>query len=97
MTDIRRTGLNVGAVESFPKFVWRILMKLPDFKLFSDKSARIVFIFPSNCQNFHGFLKLGRGVSRTPMTTDDLSCIAFRCVIIKNLHINDNVVSTKFV
>ena len=34
-------------------------MKLPDFKLFSDKSARIVFIFPSNCQNFHGFLKLG--------------------------------------
>jgi hypothetical protein len=72
-------------------------MKLPDFKLFSDKSAQIVFIFPSNCQNFHGFLKLGGGLSRTPMTTDDLPCIAFRCVIIKNLHINDNVVSTKFV
>ena len=36
-------------------------MKLPDFKLFSDKSARIVFIFPSNCQNFHGFLKLEVG------------------------------------
>jgi hypothetical protein len=33
-------------------------MKLPEFNLFSDKSARIFLIFPSICPNFHGFSKL---------------------------------------
>jgi hypothetical protein len=29
-------------------------MKLPEFNLFSDKSARIFLIFPSICLNVHG-------------------------------------------
>jgi hypothetical protein len=31
--------LSMGAVESLPEFLWRIVMKLPEFNLFSDKSA----------------------------------------------------------
>ena len=47
-------------------------MKLPEFNLFSDKSARMFLIFPSICPNFHGFPKLGGGqlpppLPRTPM------------------------------
>ena len=30
-------------------------MNLPEFNLFSDKSARIFLIFPCICPNFHGF------------------------------------------
>jgi hypothetical protein len=29
-----------GAVESFPEFLLRIVMKQPDFNVFSDKCAR---------------------------------------------------------
>ena len=47
-----------GAVESLPKFSWRIVMRLPEFNLFSDKSTRIFLIFPSICPNFHGFINL---------------------------------------
>jgi hypothetical protein len=39
--------LSRGAVESLPEFLWRIVMKLPEFNLFSDKSARIFLIFPN--------------------------------------------------
>jgi hypothetical protein len=39
----------------------RIVIKLPEFNLFSDKSARIFLIFPSICLNFRGFPKLGGG------------------------------------
>ena len=78
----RRTGLMLsrGAVETLPKFLWRIVfiivMKLPEFNIFCDKSARIFLIFPSICPNFHGFpKKFGGGavaptappLSRTPM------------------------------
>ena len=49
-------------------------MKLPEFNLFSDESARIFLIFLSICPNFHGLSKIwGGGVaplalmSRTPM------------------------------
>jgi hypothetical protein len=55
-----RTGLMLsrgGAVESLPEFLWKIVMKLPEFNLISDKSARIFLIFPSICPNFHGFPK----------------------------------------
>jgi hypothetical protein len=31
--------LSRGAFESFPEFLWRIVMKLPEFNLFSDKPA----------------------------------------------------------
>jgi hypothetical protein len=34
-----------GAFESLPEFLWRIVMILPEFNLFSDKSARIFLIF----------------------------------------------------
>jgi hypothetical protein len=44
-----------GGVESLPEFLCRIVMKLPEFNLFSDKSARIFLIFPSICPNFDGF------------------------------------------
>jgi hypothetical protein len=50
-----------GAVESLPEFLWRIVMKSPEFNLFSDKSARIFLIFPTVCPNFHGFPKFGGG------------------------------------
>jgi hypothetical protein len=46
-----------GAFESLPEFLWRIVMILPEFNLFSDKSARIFLIFPSICLNFRGFPK----------------------------------------
>ena len=71
-----RTGLMLsrGAVESLPEFLWRIVMKLPEFNLISDKSARIFLIFPSICPNFHGFPKFWGAscpppcpLSRTPM------------------------------
>ena len=44
-------------------------MKLPEFNLFCDKSARIFLIFPSICPNFHGFPKFwgAAPLSRTPM------------------------------
>ena len=52
----------------------RIVMKLPEFNLFSNKSAQIFLFFSKICPNFHGFLKLGGGavapplpLSRTPM------------------------------
>jgi hypothetical protein len=71
--------LSRGAVESLPEFVWRIVKKLPEFNLFSDKSARILLIFPSICPNLHGFQKkiFGGGqlppppLSRTPMEIND--------------------------
>ena len=50
-----------GAVESLPEFFWRIVMKLPEFNLFCDKSARIFLIFLSICPNFNGFSKFGGG------------------------------------
>ena len=53
--------LSKGLFESLPEFLWRIVMKLPEFNLFSDKSVRIFFIFPSICPNFHGFPKFGGG------------------------------------
>ena len=67
--------LSRGAVKSLPEFFWSIVLKLPEFHLFCDKSARIFLIFPSICPNFHGFLKCGQGggicpscsLSRTPM------------------------------
>ena len=46
-------------------------MKLPEFNLFSDKSARI--LLPSICPNFHGFPNFflgwgkGAGVSCPPL------------------------------
>ena len=52
-----------GAVESLPEFFWRIVMKLPEFNLFCDKSARIFLIFLSICPNFNGFSKFGGGGS----------------------------------
>ena len=70
----RSRGGGGGAVESLPEFLWRIVMKLPEFNLWSDKSARIFLIFPSICPNFHGFPKFFGGqlpspwpLSRTPM------------------------------
>ena len=57
-------------------------MKLPEFNLFSDKSARIFLIFPSICPNFHGFPKFEGSscppvtLSRTPMHGD---CIHGSC------------------
>ena len=33
-------------------------MKLPEFNLFSDNSARIFLIFPIICPKFHGFPKV---------------------------------------
>jgi hypothetical protein len=54
--------LSRGAVESLPEFLWRIVVKLPEFNLFADKSAGIFLNFPSICPNFHGFPKnLGGG------------------------------------
>ena len=50
-------------------------MKLPDFNLFSDKSALIFLIFPSICPNFYGFPNFWGAVaslpplSRTPMVS----------------------------
>jgi hypothetical protein len=38
-----------GAVESLPEFLWIIVMKLPEFNLFSNKFARIFLIFASIC------------------------------------------------
>jgi hypothetical protein len=58
--------LSRGAVESLPEFLWRIVMKLPEFNLFSDKSARIFLIFSSICPNFHGFPQLGGGEQLPP-------------------------------
>ena len=54
-----RLMLSMGAVESLPEFLWGIVMKLPEFNLFSDTSARIFLISSSICPNFHGFPKLG--------------------------------------
>jgi hypothetical protein len=53
--------LSRGAVESLPEFLWRIVVKLPEFNLFADKSARIFLNFPSICPNFHGFPKIFGG------------------------------------
>jgi hypothetical protein len=39
-------------------------MKLPEFKLFSDKSAQFFLIFPNICPNFYGF---PAALSHTPM------------------------------
>ena len=52
-----------GALESLPKFLWRMAMKLPEFNLFSDKSARIFLILSSICPNFHGFPKFWGAVA----------------------------------
>ena len=71
-----------GALESLPKFLWRMAMKLPEFNLFSDKSARIFLIFSSICPNFHGFPKFLGAVapppcplSRTPMIISSVSLL----------------------
>ena len=53
--------LSRRAIESLPEFLWRIVMKLPKFNLFSDKSAGIFLIFSGICPNFHGFPKIGGG------------------------------------
>ena len=50
--------LSKGAVESLPKFLWKIVMKLPEFNLLSDKSARIYLVFQ----------KLGGAVAPPPPT-----------------------------
>jgi hypothetical protein len=52
--------------ESLPEFLWRIVMKWPDFNIFSDKSARIFLISPSVCPNFHGFPKFSGAGSCPP-------------------------------
>ena len=41
-------------------------MKLPEFNLFSDKSARIFLIFSSISPNFYGFPKFGGTVPPPP-------------------------------
>jgi hypothetical protein len=44
-------------------------MKLPEFNLFSDKSAQIFLIFPSICPNFHSFQKkIGGGAVALPVS-----------------------------
>jgi hypothetical protein len=53
--------LSKGLFESLPEFLWRIVMKLPEFNLFSDKSVRIFFIFPSICPEFPRFSKIWGG------------------------------------
>ena len=47
--------LSRGAVESLAEFLWRIVMKLPEFNLFSDKSARIFLIFFQHLPKFPWF------------------------------------------
>ena len=49
-----------------------IVIKLPEFNLFSDKSSRIFLIFPNICQNFHGFTKFVGAVAPPPPAP--LSC-----------------------
>jgi hypothetical protein len=51
------SGGGAGALESLPKFLWRIIMKLPEFNL----------IFSSICPNFHGFPKFGGGGQLLPL------------------------------
>jgi hypothetical protein len=38
-----------GQLKVCPNVLWKIVIKKPEFNLFSDKSARIFFIFPSIC------------------------------------------------
>ena len=63
--------LSRGAVESLPEILWRIVMKLPEFNPFSDKSARILLIFRSICLNFHVFQNFG---GSPPPPPAPLSC-----------------------
>ena len=58
--------LSRGAVEILPEFLWRIVMKLPEFNLFFVKSAQIFLIFPKHLPEFPWFSKIWGGAVAPP-------------------------------
>jgi hypothetical protein len=44
-----------GAVESLREFLWRFVMKFPEFNLFSDKSAQFLPAFARISMFFQNF------------------------------------------